>query len=148
MDWGKGADEIDYPRRRHPFCKFYEPWSELITDGGHRDVVGAPVARYRAAHWCFGQRLVRVCAARRSGWRHHYRCGRGGAARYAYSKFVSTSTLTTGRTLAYTRVNFYNKQEKLVAFGSHTKFMGKNQPSVAFSEDGETELPVEDKSKM
>ncbi|BEI82364.1 hypothetical protein CcaverHIS002_0302320 [Cutaneotrichosporon cavernicola] len=50
-----------------------------------------------------------------------------------------------GRTLAYTRVNFYNAQDKIVAFGSHTKFMGKNQPSVGFSPDGETEVPLEGK---
>lgn len=52
--------------------------------------------------------------------------------------------LTPGRTLAYTRVDFFNAQNKLVAFGSHTKFMGKNQPTVNFTEDGEKEIPLEE----
>lgn len=52
-----------------------------------------------------------------------------------------------GRTLAYTRVNFYNSHKKMVAFGSHTKHMGKNTPTTRFSEDGELELPLEEKEK-
>ncbi|RSH85308.1 hypothetical protein EHS25_005115 [Saitozyma podzolica] len=50
-----------------------------------------------------------------------------------------------GKTLAYTRVSFYTPEpeSKLVAFGSHTKHMGKNVPVTKFSEDGETELGLE-----
>lgn len=48
-----------------------------------------------------------------------------------------------GRTLAFTRVNFYNKEGKIVAFGNHTKHMGKNQPTIAFTADGESEVPLD-----
>ncbi|KAL1410012.1 hypothetical protein Q8F55_004014 [Vanrija albida] len=50
-----------------------------------------------------------------------------------------------GRTLAYTRVNFHSPDGKLVAFGNHTKHMGANKPTVNFSEDGETEIPLVEK---
>jgi acyl-coenzyme A thioesterase 13 len=61
-----------------------------------------------------------------------------------------------GKTLAYTRVSFYTPEpeSKLVAFGSHTKHMGKNVPVTKFSKDGETELGLEnheghkDKAKL
>ncbi|ORY20874.1 HotDog domain-containing protein [Naematelia encephala] len=54
----------------------------------------------------------------------------------------------TGRTLAYTRVTFYTPDDKVVAFGSHTKYMGNAVPTTAFSQDGEIELPVEPKAKL
>jgi acyl-coenzyme A thioesterase 13 len=54
----------------------------------------------------------------------------------------------TGKTLAYTRVTFYDAQDRVVAYGSHTKHMGSNQPSIAFSADGETEIPFEPRAKL
>jgi acyl-coenzyme A thioesterase 13 len=44
-----------------------------------------------------------------------------------------------GKTLAYTRVSFYTPppENKLVAYGSHTKHMGKNVAVTRFSADGE-----------
>jgi len=56
--------------------------------------------------------------------------------------------LMAGRTLAYTRVNFYTPDEKLVAFGSHTKYMGTAKATTAFSEDGQTEQTVKEKAKL
>ncbi|EJU03358.1 Thioesterase/thiol ester dehydrase-isomerase [Dacryopinax primogenitus] len=52
-----------------------------------------------------------------------------------------------GKTLASTRVEFYNSQGKLTAFGSHTKFIGASLAShknVKFSEDGETVIEGND----
>lgn len=48
-----------------------------------------------------------------------------------------------GRTTAFTKVTFYDKSNKVVAFGSHTKHMGNNKATKRFSEDGESELPLE-----
>jgi len=56
--------------------------------------------------------------------------------------------LTVGRTTAFTKVTFYDKSDKVVAFGSHTKHMGTNKATKRFSEDGETELPLEEKAKL
>ncbi|KAF8513782.1 thioesterase thiol ester dehydrase-isomerase [Gautieria morchelliformis] len=45
-----------------------------------------------------------------------------------------------GRSLAYTRVEFMDKTGQLVAFGHHTKYVGKSNDhpkNVKFSEDGE-----------
>ncbi|KZS92283.1 thioesterase thiol ester dehydrase-isomerase [Sistotremastrum niveocremeum HHB9708] len=45
-----------------------------------------------------------------------------------------------GRTLAYTRVEFSNAKGDLVAYGHHTKFVGKaleHENNVKFSSDGE-----------
>jgi hypothetical protein len=56
--------------------------------------------------------------------------------------------LMSGRTLAYTRVNFYTPDDKLVAFGSHTKYMGSAKATTSFTADGKTEKPVEEKSKL
>lgn len=53
-----------------------------------------------------------------------------------------------GKTLAYTRVTFYDAQDRVVAYGSHTKHMGANQPSTAFSADGEEEIPLEPRAKL
>ncbi|KAL7422860.1 hypothetical protein Q5752_002157 [Cryptotrichosporon argae] len=50
-----------------------------------------------------------------------------------------------GRTITFTRVSFYDAQQQLVAFGSHTKHMGKAVPTTSFSADGETELAVPSK---
>jgi len=56
--------------------------------------------------------------------------------------------LISGRTLAYTRVNFYTPDEKLVAFGSHTKYMGSAKATTSFSADGEKETAVDEKAKL
>jgi acyl-coenzyme A thioesterase 13 len=58
------------------------------------------------------------------------------------------SELMLGRTTAFTKVTFYDKSDKVVAFGSHTKHMGTNKATKRFSEDGETELPLEEKAKL
>ncbi|EUC63313.1 thioesterase/thiol ester dehydrase-isomerase [Rhizoctonia solani AG-3 Rhs1AP] len=45
-----------------------------------------------------------------------------------------------GKTLAYTRIEFRNQGGQLVAFGHHTKFVGKtvnHERNVKFSPDGE-----------
>ena len=44
--------------------------------------------------------------------------------------------------MAYTRVNFYDAHERLVAFGNHTKHMGSVKPITSFSSDGEDEIPL------
>jgi len=49
--------------------------------------------------------------------------------------------VSLGKTLAATRVDFLDENGKLVAFGSHTKFVGNvhgNEKNIKFSEDGET----------
>jgi len=56
--------------------------------------------------------------------------------------------LILGRTTAFTKVTFYDKSDKVVAFGSHTKHMGTNKATKRFSDDGETELPLEEKAKL
>ncbi|QRV92314.1 thioesterase superfamily protein [Ceratobasidium sp. AG-Ba] len=46
-----------------------------------------------------------------------------------------------GKTLAYTRIEFKNPAGQLVAFGHHTKFIGKtvnHEKNVKFSPDGES----------
>ncbi|EMD39851.1 hypothetical protein CERSUDRAFT_45332 [Gelatoporia subvermispora B] len=48
-----------------------------------------------------------------------------------------------GKSLAYTRVDFYNPKGQLAAYGHHTKYIQKSTDSendVKFSEDGDTEL--------
>ncbi|KAH7885012.1 thioesterase thiol ester dehydrase-isomerase [Phlebopus sp. FC_14] len=45
-----------------------------------------------------------------------------------------------GKSLAYTRVDFTNESGELVAYGTHTKYVGKSSShpqNVKFSEDGE-----------
>lgn len=49
---------------------------------------------------------------------------------------------TPGRTLAFTRVEFFNEKDQIVAFGNHTKHMANSHQVVAFSPDGEKEIPV------
>ena len=41
-------------------------------------------------------------------------------------------------------MTFYDAQDRVVAYGSHTKFMGKNVPVTRFSDDGEEEIDLED----
>ncbi|KIM19540.1 hypothetical protein M408DRAFT_205137 [Serendipita vermifera MAFF 305830] len=60
---------------------------------------------------------------------------------------METSVVGIGGNLAYTRTEFRDAAGKLVAFGSHTKFVGKtvNHPkNVKFSADGETVVEGED----
>ncbi|KAI0333650.1 Thioesterase/thiol ester dehydrase-isomerase [Cubamyces sp. BRFM 1775] len=52
-----------------------------------------------------------------------------------------------GKSLAYTRVDFYNAQGQLAAYGHHTKYVGKSvghKNDVKFSEDGERVIEGED----
>ncbi|KAG8214904.1 HotDog domain-containing protein, partial [Butyriboletus roseoflavus] len=53
----------------------------------------------------------------------------------------ATATITAlGKNLAYTRVDFTNESGDLVAYGTHTKYVGKSSSdlnNVKFSEDGE-----------
>ncbi|EKM51850.1 uncharacterized protein PHACADRAFT_127797 [Phanerochaete carnosa HHB-10118-sp] len=52
-----------------------------------------------------------------------------------------------GKSLAYTRVDFFNGAGQLAAYGHHTKYIGKSaghKHDVKFSEDGEKVLEGED----
>ncbi|ETW81712.1 hypothetical protein HETIRDRAFT_317991 [Heterobasidion irregulare TC 32-1] len=59
-----------------------------------------------------------------------------------------TASLTgLGASLAYTRVDFNNAAGELVAYGYHTKYIGKSinhEENVKFSEDGETVIDGKD----
>ncbi|KAK0202001.1 HotDog domain-containing protein [Desarmillaria ectypa] len=60
----------------------------------------------------------------------------------------ATSHLTgMGKSLAYTRIEFKNATGDLVAYGYHTKYIGKalvHENNVKLSEDGETVLEGKD----
>ncbi|KAF8505358.1 thioesterase thiol ester dehydrase-isomerase [Hysterangium stoloniferum] len=61
--------------------------------------------------------------------------------------FAKGFVVGLGRSLAYTRVEFMNSNGQLLAFGHHTKYIGKshdNPKNVKFSEDGETVTEGED----
>ncbi|KAI0769004.1 Thioesterase/thiol ester dehydrase-isomerase [Trametes elegans] len=52
-----------------------------------------------------------------------------------------------GKSLAYTRVDFYNAQGQLAAYGHHTKYIGRSaghENDVKFSEDGERVIEGKD----
>jgi len=52
-----------------------------------------------------------------------------------------------GKSLAYSRVEFYNAKGQLAAYGHHTKYVGKSaghKHDVKFSDDGETIVEGED----
>ncbi|THG98817.1 hypothetical protein EW026_g3427 [Hermanssonia centrifuga] len=52
-----------------------------------------------------------------------------------------------GKSLAYTRVDFFNAQGQLAAYGHHTKYIGKSaghKHDVKFSDDGESVVEGED----
>jgi len=51
-----------------------------------------------------------------------------------------------GKTLAFTRVDIKDESGKLVAFGNHTKFIGKIEVDKTFSADGETVVEGEDEA--
>ncbi|KAI0259810.1 Thioesterase/thiol ester dehydrase-isomerase [Gloeopeniophorella convolvens] len=59
-----------------------------------------------------------------------------------------TATLTAiGKSLAYTRVDFTTPAGQLVAYGTHTKYVGKSvghADDVKFSEDGEKVIEGKD----
>jgi acyl-coenzyme A thioesterase 13 len=58
------------------------------------------------------------------------------------------TVVAMGKTLAYTRIDFTNGEDQLVAFGHHTKFIAKtldDERNIKFSEDGEHEFPIRPK---
>ncbi|KAF8583329.1 thioesterase thiol ester dehydrase-isomerase [Ramaria rubella] len=60
---------------------------------------------------------------------------------------VKAVVVGLGRSLAYTRVEFTDRKGQLVAFGHHTKYVGKSNEhpkNVKFSEDGEKVIEGED----
>jgi len=64
----------------------------------------------------------------------------GGAGDILTGKAVVTAM---GKNLAYTRVDFTNAAGVLVAYGHHTKYIGKSsnhEKNVEFSEDGENAI--------
>ena len=63
--------------------------------------------------------------------------------RLRYTRHKKLRIVALGRTVAYTRVEFYSASGTTVAYGSHTKHMGKNQSTVKFSVDGEREIPMD-----
>ncbi|KAL4066393.1 HotDog domain-containing protein [Scleroderma yunnanense] len=61
----------------------------------------------------------------------------GTAGDTLYAKATLTSL---GRQVAYTRIDFTNAKGELVAYGTHTKYVGKSASdpkNVTFSDDGE-----------
>ncbi|KAL1950346.1 hypothetical protein VTO73DRAFT_5470 [Trametes versicolor] len=63
-------------------------------------------------------------------------------------ELTATAVVTgIGKSLAYTRVDFYNAKGQLAAYGHHTKYVGKSaghENDVKFSEDGERVIEGED----
>lgn len=60
---------------------------------------------------------------------------------------AKASIIGIGKSLAYTRVDFYNSKGQLAAYGHHTKYVGKSvghKQDVKFSEDGEEVVEGED----
>jgi len=60
---------------------------------------------------------------------------------------AKASVIGMGKSLAYTRVEFSNPAGDLVAYGHHTKYVGKSashEKNVKFSEDGEKVIEGED----
>ncbi|KIM66667.1 hypothetical protein SCLCIDRAFT_110220 [Scleroderma citrinum Foug A] len=54
--------------------------------------------------------------------------------------FAKATLTSLGRQVAYTRVDFMNGNGELVAYGTHTKYIGKSASdpqNVTFSDDGE-----------
>ncbi|TFY73551.1 hypothetical protein EWM64_g10462 [Hericium alpestre] len=52
-----------------------------------------------------------------------------------------------GKSLAFTRVDFTNSANELVAYGTHTKYVGRSNghaDNIKFSEDGEEVIEGED----
>ncbi|KAJ7761487.1 HotDog domain-containing protein [Mycena maculata] len=60
---------------------------------------------------------------------------------------VKAELIGMGKSLAYTRVEFTNPDGLLLAYGHHTKYVGKSSEhpkNVKFSEDGEVVIEGED----
>ncbi|KAJ7644150.1 HotDog domain-containing protein [Roridomyces roridus] len=60
---------------------------------------------------------------------------------------MKAELVTMGKSLAYTRVEFTNPNGLLLAWGNHTKYVGKSSThpkNVKFSEDGEVVIEGED----
>ncbi|EIN12747.1 Thioesterase/thiol ester dehydrase-isomerase [Punctularia strigosozonata HHB-11173 SS5] len=63
------------------------------------------------------------------------------AGRVGDTFHVKGQVIGLGKSLAYTRVDFYDAKGQLVAYGHHTKYVGKSaghEHDVKFSADGET----------
>ncbi|XP_006462570.1 hypothetical protein AGABI2DRAFT_72469, partial [Agaricus bisporus var. bisporus H97] len=61
--------------------------------------------------------------------------------------YAKTTLTGMGKQLAYTRTDFKNEKGDLVAYGYHTKYVGKSsvhEKNVKLSEDGEKVLEGED----
>ncbi|KAF5369462.1 hypothetical protein D9758_002732 [Tetrapyrgos nigripes] len=61
--------------------------------------------------------------------------------------YMKTSLVGLGKSLAYTRTEFTNAAGELVAYGYHTKYVGKSSEhpkNVKLSEDGEKVIEGED----
>ncbi|PFH54069.1 hypothetical protein AMATHDRAFT_136450 [Amanita thiersii Skay4041] len=64
-----------------------------------------------------------------------------------HAKAVLTGIGKSGKQLAYTRIDFTNPTGELVAYGYHTKYVGKSSShakNVKFSVDGERVMEGED----
>ncbi|KAF7346343.1 Thioesterase thiol ester dehydrase-isomerase [Mycena sanguinolenta] len=60
---------------------------------------------------------------------------------------IKAEVIGMGKSLAYTRVEFTNPEGLLLAYGHHTKYVGKSSThpqNVKFSDDGETVIEGED----
>ncbi|KAJ7366888.1 HotDog domain-containing protein [Mycena albidolilacea] len=69
------------------------------------------------------------------------------AGRAGDTLHVKAELIGMGKSLAYTRVEFTNPDGVLLAYGHHTKYVGKSSQhpdNVKFSEDGETVIEGED----
>lgn len=65
----------------------------------------------------------------------------GTEGQYLYAEGTASKV---GRRMAFTRIDFYNEKDQLVAFGSHTHaVLPESKPhEIVFSEDGEKAIPV------
>jgi len=69
------------------------------------------------------------------------------AGRVGDTLFAKAVLTGMGKSLAYTRVDFTNPAGELVAYGYHTKYIGKSSlhaKNVKFSEDGKDVIEGED----
>ncbi|KAF8123076.1 Thioesterase/thiol ester dehydrase-isomerase [Mycena galopus ATCC 62051] len=69
------------------------------------------------------------------------------AGRTGDTLHVKAELIGMGKSLAYTRIEFTNPDGLLLAYGHHTKYVGKSSAhpeNVKFSEDGEVVIEGED----
>ncbi|KAJ7044141.1 HotDog domain-containing protein [Mycena alexandri] len=68
------------------------------------------------------------------------------AGRTGDTLHIKAELINMGKSLAYTRVEFTNPDGLLLAYGYHTKYVGKSSgpKDVKFSEDGEVVIEGED----